>query len=57
MGMQVIGDYSPDASLLMKREKIRSVPVFHYFKKGKKVEEIRGANPQAIEEAITKHIH
>ena len=53
--LQVIGDASPDASKLMKREGVRSVPSFHYFKNGEKVDVVNGANAEAIEAAITKH--
>uniref|UniRef100_A0A6S9BEG3 Thioredoxin domain-containing protein n=1 Tax=Ditylum brightwellii TaxID=49249 RepID=A0A6S9BEG3_9STRA len=54
--VKVIGDASPDASKLMKREGVRSVPSFHYFKGGEKVEVVNGANAEAIEAAITKHL-
>uniref|UniRef100_A0A7S2IGF8 Thioredoxin domain-containing protein n=1 Tax=Helicotheca tamesis TaxID=374047 RepID=A0A7S2IGF8_9STRA len=54
--LKVIGDASPDASKLMKREGVRSVPSFHYFKDGEKVEVVNGANAEAIESAITKHL-
>mmetsp|Transcript_27509 Transcript_27509/g.40646 ORF Transcript_27509/g.40646 Transcript_27509/m.40646 type:complete len:151 (-) Transcript_27509:1346-1798(-) len=53
--LKVIGDASPDASKLMKREGVRSVPSFHYFVDGEKVEVVNGANAEAIEAAITKH--
>eukprot|EP00525_Craspedostauros_australis_P013832 CAMPEP_0198110164 /NCGR_PEP_ID=MMETSP1442-20131203/2191_1 /TAXON_ID= /ORGANISM="Craspedostauros australis, Strain CCMP3328" /LENGTH=160 /DNA_ID=CAMNT_0043766113 /DNA_START=233 /DNA_END=715 /DNA_ORIENTATION=+ len=53
--LKVIGDASPDASKLMKREGVRSVPSFHYFVGGEKVEVVNGANAEAIEAAITKH--
>jgi len=53
--LKVIGDASPDASKLMKREGVRSVPSFHYFVGGVKVEVVNGANAEAIEAAITKH--
>merc|ERR1719401_1199124 len=53
--LKVIGDASPDASKLMKREGVRSVPSFHYFKSGEKVEVVNGANADAIESAIKKH--
>lgn len=52
---QVIGDATPDASKLMKREGVRSVPSFHYFKNGEKVDVVNGANAEAIEGAIKKH--
>ena len=54
--LQVIGDASADASKLMKREGVRSVPSFHYFKEGEKVDVVNGANAEAIEAAITKHL-
>lgn len=37
MFWQVIGDSTNDASQLMKREGVRSVPAFHFWKGGKKV--------------------
>jgi len=39
----------------MKREGVRSVPSFHYFVNGKRVEVVNGANAQAIESTIQKH--
>lgn len=54
--LKVIGDASPDASKLMKREGVRSVPSFHYFVNGQKVDVVNGANAEAIEAAITKHV-
>lgn len=50
--LKVIGDASPEASKLMKREGVRSVPSFHYFMNGEKVDVINGANAEAIEGAI-----
>ena len=55
--LKVIGDASPDASKLMKREGVRSVPSFHYFMNGEKVDVINGANAEAIEAAIAKLAH
>ena len=52
--LKVMGDASPEASKLMKREGVRSVPSFHYFINGEKVDVINGANAEAIEAAITK---
>mmetsp|Transcript_18779 Transcript_18779/g.52470 ORF Transcript_18779/g.52470 Transcript_18779/m.52470 type:complete len:149 (-) Transcript_18779:300-746(-) len=54
--LKVVGDASPDASKLMKREGVRSVPSFHYFKDGEKVDVVNGANAEAIEASITKHL-
>jgi thioredoxin 1 len=53
--LKVIGDATPEASKLMKREGVRSVPSFHYWLKGEKVDVVNGANAAAIEAAITKH--
>lgn len=54
--LQVIGDASADASKLMKREGVRSVPSFHFFRSGQKLDVVNGANAEAIEAAITKHL-
>mmetsp|Transcript_2606 Transcript_2606/g.4468 ORF Transcript_2606/g.4468 Transcript_2606/m.4468 type:complete len:150 (+) Transcript_2606:87-536(+) len=54
--LKVIGDASPDASKLMKREGVRSVPSFHYFFGGEKVDVVNGANAEAIEATITKYV-
>lgn len=54
--LKVIGDVSPPASQLMKREGVRSVPSFHYFKSGSKVDVVNGANAEAIEAAIKKYV-
>ncbi len=54
---KVIGDATPEASKLMKREGVRSVPSFHYFLNGEKIDVVNGANAEAIEGAITKHLH
>ncbi len=40
----------------MKREGVRSVPSFHYFKSGEKVDVVNGANAEAIEAAIKKNL-
>jgi len=53
--LKVIGDASADASKLMKREGVRSVPSFHYFVNGEKVDVVNGANAEAIESAIKKY--
>ena len=39
---KVIGDSSADASSLMKREGVRAVPSFHFWKNGEKVERFSG---------------
>jgi len=52
--VSVVGDASADASKLMKREGVRSVPSFHFWVNNEKVDVVNGANPEAIEAAITK---
>eukprot|EP00617_Octactis_speculum_P026500 CAMPEP_0185767416 /NCGR_PEP_ID=MMETSP1174-20130828/43166_1 /TAXON_ID=35687 /ORGANISM="Dictyocha speculum, Strain CCMP1381" /LENGTH=109 /DNA_ID=CAMNT_0028451613 /DNA_START=166 /DNA_END=495 /DNA_ORIENTATION=+ len=54
--LKVIGDSSPDASKLMKREGVRSVPSFHFWKNGEKMDIINGANVDALQSAIGKYI-
>jgi thioredoxin 1 len=39
--LQVIGDSSQAATKLMKREGVRSVPSFHFWKDGKKVDQVK----------------
>ncbi|CAN0199431.1 unnamed protein product [Ascophyllum nodosum] len=50
--LKVIGDSSNDSSLLMKREGVRSVPSFHFWKGGKKVDSLQGANEEDLEETL-----
>ena len=54
--LKVVGDSSPDASKLMKREAVRSVPSFHYWKNGVKVDMVNGANLDAVETTLKKHL-
>jgi thioredoxin 1 len=53
--LKVIGDSSPAASKLMKREGVRSVPSFHYWKNGGKVDQVNGANLAAVASALQKN--
>ncbi|GMH49295.1 hypothetical protein TrRE_jg3643 [Triparma retinervis] len=53
--LKVIGDSSSSASSLMKRESVRTVPAFHFFKDGVKIDVVNGANAEALEQAIKKH--
>jgi len=53
--IKVIGDSSSEASKLMKRESVRSVPAFHFFKGGVKIDVVNGANIEALEGAIKKN--
>eukprot|EP00283_Hemiselmis_rufescens_P007526 CAMPEP_0173420686 /NCGR_PEP_ID=MMETSP1357-20121228/2066_1 /TAXON_ID=77926 /ORGANISM="Hemiselmis rufescens, Strain PCC563" /LENGTH=109 /DNA_ID=CAMNT_0014383499 /DNA_START=132 /DNA_END=461 /DNA_ORIENTATION=- len=54
--LKCIGDSSAEATALMKREGIRSVPAFHFWKGGEKVEVIAGANVEALENTIKDNI-
>ena len=50
--LKCIGDSSAEASALMKREGVRSVPSFHVWKDGSKVDTISGARIEDVEAAI-----
>ena len=52
---KVVGDASADASKLMKREGVRTVPSFHFWKGNSRVEVINGANIEAVTKAVQKH--
>lgn len=53
--VKVMGDATPASSELMKREGIRAVPAFHFWKNKKRVHDFTGAKVSAIEEAISEH--
>eukprot|EP01041_Mallomonas_annulata_P012198 gene12198-25627_t len=53
--LKCIGDISAEASALMKREGVRSVPTFHFWKNGAKVEVVSGARIEEVEAAITSN--
>jgi thioredoxin 1 len=50
--LKCIGDSSVEASALMKREGVRSVPTFHLWKQGARVEVVNGARIEQLEEAV-----
>eukprot|EP00597_Dinobryon_sp_UTEXLB2267_P005045 CAMPEP_0170069240 /NCGR_PEP_ID=MMETSP0019_2-20121128/7986_1 /TAXON_ID=98059 /ORGANISM="Dinobryon sp., Strain UTEXLB2267" /LENGTH=72 /DNA_ID=CAMNT_0010277229 /DNA_START=218 /DNA_END=436 /DNA_ORIENTATION=+ len=54
--LKCIGDSSTDASALMKREGVRSVPAFHFWKNGKRVETVNGARIEDVEAAVISHM-
>lgn len=54
--VKVTGDASPDASKLMKREGVRAVPAFHFWKGGKKVDQLSGADPEKLDDAISSNL-
>jgi thioredoxin 1 len=51
--VKVIGDSCQEAGQLLKREGVRSVPAFHFWKDGKRVDSISGADPEKLESAIS----
>ena len=51
--LKCIGDTSTEASQLMKREGVRSVPSFHFWKSGEKIEVVNGARIEDVEAAVT----
>lgn len=53
--VKVMGDSSPETGELMKREGVRAVPAFHFWKTGKRVLEFTGAKAAEIEKGITEH--
>ncbi|CEM35850.1 unnamed protein product [Vitrella brassicaformis CCMP3155] len=53
--LKVEGDSTKQGQALMKRENVRAVPSFHFFKQGKKVDKINGAAMQDVE-ALVKEI-
>uniref|UniRef100_A0A7S3JVJ8 Thioredoxin domain-containing protein n=1 Tax=Aureoumbra lagunensis TaxID=44058 RepID=A0A7S3JVJ8_9STRA len=53
---KVTGDASADASALMKREGVRAVPSFHFWKNGERVDVVNGANIDAVTNSLQKFI-
>ena len=53
--LKCIGDTSNEASALMKREGVRSVPAFHLWKNGARVDIINGARIEDVEAAVNSH--
>ena len=53
--LKCIGDSSAEASALMKREGVRSVPSFHFFKNGNKLDSINGARIEEVEAVVTSN--
>ncbi len=51
-----IGDKSDEAGAVMKREGIRSVPAFHFWKNGSRQEVVMGARIDDIEAALRSYL-
>lgn len=52
--VKVMGDVTAEASELMKREGIRAVPAFHFWKANERVKDITGARKEDVESSITE---
>lgn len=50
--LKCIGDASAEASALMKREGVRSVPAFHFWKNGVRLDVINGARIEDVEAMV-----
>ena len=50
--LKCIGDSTPEASKLLKREGVRSVPAFHLWKDGSRLDTIMGAKIDEVEAAV-----
>lgn len=50
--LKCIGDSSAEASALMKREGVRSVPSFHFWKNGAKLDAVNGARIEEVEAVV-----
>eukprot|EP01035_Chromulina_nebulosa_P018179 gene18179-23837_t len=55
--LKCVGDKTPEAGQLMKREGVRSVPAFHFWKDGNKFDVINGARIDDVENLIKDHIN
>lgn len=53
--VKVMGDETPEAGELMKREGIRAVPAFHFYKEKTRLRQFTGAKSTAIEDAIKEY--
>ena len=54
--LKCIGDASTEASALMKREGVRSVPTFHLWKGGSRIDVVNGARIEEVEAAVTNNM-
>lgn len=50
--VKVMGDATNEASELMRREGIRAVPAFHFWKNEKRVKDITGARKEEVENTV-----
>lgn len=50
--MKCLGDEDPETSAVLKREGVRTVPSFHFWKNGKRREVITGALMEEVDNTI-----
>ena len=55
--LKCIGDASTEASALMKREGVRSVPTFHLWKGGNRVDVVNGARIEEVEASVVNNMN
>ncbi len=53
---RVDADTSPEVKSVMKAQGIRSVPTFHVWRNGEKIDTINGANMDDLEDCIRSNI-
>jgi thioredoxin 1 len=53
--VKCVGDSTPEAGGLMKREGVRSVPSFHFWKSGAKLDVVNGARIDDVESFIANN--
>mmetsp|Transcript_1582 Transcript_1582/g.4067 ORF Transcript_1582/g.4067 Transcript_1582/m.4067 type:complete len:190 (-) Transcript_1582:160-729(-) len=53
--IKVTGDQDPDGMAIMKKEGVRSVPQYHIYKEGEKVDTVMGAKKEILLETLMKH--
>ena len=53
--VKVMGDVGPEAGELMKREGIRAVPAFHFYKNQQRVHSFVGAKEDEIKASIAEY--
>jgi len=54
--IKIMGDKDPDGVELMKREGVRSVPQYHIYKDGQRVDSIQGAKYDDLVASLGEHV-
>lgn len=53
--LKVVGDRTAETNVMMKQAGIRSVPSFHFYKRGERVLSVSGAKSEEIIEGLESH--